>query len=146
MDKDNRGNNQGRANDERGNDERGNYGRYNHARGGDERDLRDSGGLSAAGIEASNKNPFKSGSFFRAYFITIVVLAALPLLNGSGFSYSDWMLFTMIFSLPLIAVGLIIWSLSRHRNKPVALGVLFGCMTPFIVIFIVTGGCGLFMF
>ncbi len=52
----------------------------------------------------------------------------------------------IMLSIPMAFIGVIIWSFLRRKNRPVALGILFAGFTPFVIIFLFTGGCGLFYF
>ena len=54
-----------------------------------------------------------------------------------------FILLPMIFSIPYGIAGIITWACLRIKNKPVALGILFGSLVPFASIFFLTGGCGL---
>ena len=112
-----------------------------------ENDFRDSNSLNGDDIDHTKENPLKKGSFYGAYLISIVSLAVASLLvSGGRFSLYDWQLGMLLLCIPYAVLGLIIWSVVRKSNRPVALGVLFGCATPLLVVFIVTGGCGLFLF
>jgi len=100
--------------------------------------------LNEVGGQPPKENPFKNWRFYAAYFITIVILATVSWILTGGDNY--WILGVLLLSIPYIIVGLIVWVIVRRKNRPISLGILFGSMTPFIVMFIVTGGCGLLMF
>ena len=76
------------------------------------------------------------------YFITVIVLFVAPLLFmlGEDTDYFDFTFYLMILCIPYIAVGLLIWVIIRIKYRPVALGILLGSLTPFIVTFIMIGG------
>lgn len=90
------------------------------------------------------ENPFKNWKFYAAYFITIIVLGILSWLLGSG-SYI-WMIGMLVLCIPYIIVGFIVWAILRSKSRPIALGILFASFTPFVIVFAITGGCGLFVF
>jgi len=76
-----------------------------------------------------------------------VSLAVVSILyTGGKILDSDWVIAAMVLSMPYVALGFFTWLFVRQSNRPVALGILLGCATPFLIVFIVTGGCGLFMF
>jgi len=86
------------------------------------------------------ENPFKNQRFYMSYFITIGILCVISFLLTSGNLLGG----VFIFCIPYAIIGLIVWATVRMNNKPAALGILLGSVTPFIAIFIATGGCGLF--
>ncbi|MCL1793866.1 MAG: hypothetical protein FWG34_08350 [Oscillospiraceae bacterium] len=92
------------------------------------------------------ENPLKNWRFYAAYFITAALLAVFPLFFASGKNSGEWVFIVLLFCIPYCIMGLIAWAIIRIINRPVALGILFGSMTPFIAVFIGTGGCGFFMF
>lgn len=51
----------------------------------------------------------------------------------------------MIFSIPFAFLGLLLWGIFRKINKPLAIGFLLGGILPFSVVFVFTGGCGIFI-
>jgi lysylphosphatidylglycerol synthetase-like protein (DUF2156 family) len=92
-------------------------------------------------------NPFTNKKFYIAYFIAVVIFAAVSLFFGrglNGFMFAAW-----VFSIPYAIIGVIIGTvllLTAERSRALALGILFGGMTPFIIVFTATGGCGLLVF
>ena len=94
-----------------------------------------------AGEQPVNENPFKNRKFYIAFFVTLIILCAFPFLVSGGIH--DWTIGVLLLCIPYAIAGLIIWIIMRKRNRAVALGVLLGGVTPFVAVFIVTGGCGL---
>ncbi|MCL2815333.1 MAG: DUF4407 domain-containing protein [Oscillospiraceae bacterium] len=90
------------------------------------------------------ENPFKNKKFYIAYFAAVLFLFAVSWIFGG---FYGWMFVAMIFGIPYAILGTIVWAVmwatAPHRSRALALGIFLGCITPFIVIFIVTGGCGL---
>lgn len=97
------------------------------------------------GGQPTKENPFKNLNFYAAYFITIIILGVGSWLLTGGRS-DDWMIAALFLCIPYGIVGFIAWAIVRNKNRAVALGILFGSITPFVAVFTVTGGCGLFMF
>ena len=90
-------------------------------------------------------NPFKDWRFYATYFITIAILFIISFLLVRGETYLLISLF--ILSIPYALIGLVVSAIVRmNNNKSVASGILLGSITPFIVVFISTGGCGLIYF
>ena len=85
------------------------------------------------------KNPFLDWRFYVSFIATLVAFVAVELLLTGGNFYG-----TMIISIPYIIAGIIAWSIVRKKSRPIALGMLFGSIVPFIYVFIITGGCWLF--
>ncbi|MGL5439489.1 MAG: hypothetical protein ACRDA4_03775 [Filifactoraceae bacterium] len=92
--------------------------------------------------EKPKKNPFKEMKFYIAYVITVLTPVAIAITTNMNV----WLMMIFIICIPYILVGLVIWAILRKKNRSIALGILFGSITPFIVVFLFTGGCGLFMF
>ena len=92
------------------------------------------------------ENPFKSWKFYTSFFTTIIICVVIPWLLTGSRSYNDWTFGILLLSLPYIIAGIIAWAIVRGKNRSIALGILFGSIAPFVAVFIVTGGCGLFMF
>jgi len=101
--------------------------------------------LNGAGGQPPKENPFKNWKFYAAYLITITILAAVSWLLIGGGSDNYWITGLLLLCIPYIISGLIVWAVIRRKNRSIALGILFGSITPFIVVFCVTGGCGLFV-
>ena len=90
------------------------------------------------------ENPFKNRKFYVAYFITLLIFCLVSgVLTRND---SNWMLGVLFLCIPYLIIGLFAWVIVRNNHRVVALGVLFGSITPFIGVFIGTGGCGLFLF
>ena len=103
--------------------------------------------LNETGEQPPKKNPFKCWDFYSAYFATIILLAVVSwLLMGGESNNGYWMLGLMLLCIPYIIIGIIAWIIVRIKSRPIALGILFGSITPFIAIFIGTGGCGMVRF
>ena len=93
------------------------------------------------------RDPFSDLRFYGAYFLTLLIFAAASwLLTGGYRDYGAWTIGALLLSIPYIIAGLIAWSIMRKKNRAIALGLLYGSITPMIVIFIVTDGCGMFVF
>ncbi|MDP4133371.1 MAG: hypothetical protein Q8882_05105 [Bacillota bacterium] len=52
---------------------------------------------------------------------------------------------SMLGSILMAALGCILWAIVRIKNKSLAIGFLLGGMVPFMYIFFMTGGCGIFL-
>ena len=110
-------------------------------------DVNDVNDVNESGGKPPKENPFKNWRLYAAYLLTIAILAAISwLLTFGDSSESNWTISVLLLCIPYIIAGVIVWAIVRNKNRPIALGILFGSITPFIAVFIVTGGCGLFMF
>ena len=92
--------------------------------------------------QPEKNNPFKSRAFYVSYFITIVIITGISLLFTGG-AYDYWALGVLLLCIPCAFAGLISWAIVRRKNKSIALGILLGGLTPFIAVFVMSGGCGL---
>ncbi len=92
-------------------------------------------------MQPTKTNPFKNRAFYIAYFLTIGISCAIAwILMGSD---SYWFIGVMLLCIPYAIVGVIAWAIIKKRNRAVALGILLASLTPFIFVFLGTGGCGL---
>ena len=92
------------------------------------------------------ENIFKSPRFYAAYLAAILVLCVASwIIPGDG-GTNNWLFGVLLLCIPYIIIGLIAWAVLRKKNRAIALGILLGSITPFIAVFIGTGGCGLYMF
>ena len=91
--------------------------------------------------------PHKEPLFYLSYLFTLGTLcvASTPLLNGFG-DPDWWARITLTLCIPAIIVGMVIWAILKRRNAAVALGILFSSQTPFFIICILSGGCGLYTY
>jgi len=94
------------------------------------------------GGQPEKANPFNSISLYVSYLVTGGFLCGIPLLLARG-SSSDWTFSMLIICIPCVVIGIIAWLNVRKTKRAAALGILFGCLTPFVIVFILTGGCGL---
>ena len=90
------------------------------------------------------KNPFKDIVFYFSYAAAMAVLNALPFPLMTFIVDRDWSYFIYVLCIPYAVAGLILWAFTRKKNGAVALGMLFGCQTPFYVVCLLTGGCGMY--
>ena len=90
------------------------------------------------------KNPFKYKTFYIAYFITVATFVTTLWLMISNREYYVFYLAVGMFSIPYAIIGGIIWLLTIRKRKSVAWGILFGSLTPFIILCIATGRLTLF--
>ncbi len=88
----------------------------------------------------SRSNPFLNVELYGAYLLTIGILFVITFIFTDFNSY--WILGVLLLSIPYAFIGFCIWSFIKTKNRPIALGVLLGSLTPFIIIFVITGGCG----
>lgn len=87
------------------------------------------------------ENPFSKPRFYVAYFVTISFAVLVSLfIPGSGNFYEKITNSLSIFFVPYAIVGLIAWLIVRKGDKVIALGILLGSLTPFVVV-IANGGC-----
>ena len=91
------------------------------------------------------KNIFTDADFYVPYIITTGILALFTWGAADGFTHL-WELGVIFLGAFSAIVGLIAWGSIKNRNRAIALGILLGSITPFIFLFIVTGGCGLVTF
>ena len=85
------------------------------------------------------ENPFKRWTLYVTYLVTVAILVAASWLIAKD----SWIMVLWVFCIPCGIVGLITWAIVRVKNRAVALGILFGTLTPFVVTFVATDGCGL---
>jgi hypothetical protein len=91
------------------------------------------------------RNPFKDWRLYLTYVITVALPGIAMLLpGGEDYGAAIFLLIGVIFVYPII--GLAVWAAIRVQHRSVALGILLGGVTPFIITFVMTGGCGLFDF
>lgn len=83
-----------------------------------------------------NNNPFKSLGFYVAYVITTGLGLLLFCIND--------IFMVFIFNIIYVVVGFCVWVFIGNFTKSIALGILLGSITSFVVVFISTGGCGIF--
>ena len=90
------------------------------------------------------ENPFKNKAFYVAYAVTIIILILISLIfSGMGSDTSAFLIIIFLLCIPYGIIGLVVWIIVRINDKIVALGILLGSITPFVVVFCATGGCGL---
>ncbi|MDR0476745.1 MAG: hypothetical protein LBH14_02230 [Desulfobulbaceae bacterium] len=106
--------------------------------------MEENNNINKSGGQPEKGNPFKNWLFYVSYLITLVVLTAITLLFTAGTDLSYWVIPAFMVSIPSIIVGIVIGFVMWNKNRSVALGILLGSITPFIIIFVGTGGCGLF--
>ena len=95
----------------------------------------------------TGKHLLKDPLFYTAYMAAVAVLyvASIPHLR----SFSDenwWAQITLWLCIPAILAGVVIWAIVKRRNMSIAMGILFGSQTPFYIVCILTGGCGLYTY
>ncbi len=88
------------------------------------------------------ENPFKSKDFYIAFLLSLgipILMTVFATLVINEYSF----IFYLFAIIPYAIIGVFLWLGLRKTNRPRALGLMFGCSTPFIGIFILSGGCGL---
>lgn len=88
------------------------------------------------------ENPFKNPKFYIGYFCGLIPLAWGVISDDGAY----WDLFVMIVSIPYFGISFFIWLVLKRKNRALALGILLAGITPLIMIFLLTGGCGLLSF
>ena len=110
-------------------------------------DKRSSGEERDASEQSVKKNPFKDKMFYLSYVVTLVVLCAVSIPLLRSITGQDWWTpVTLALCIPSIIVGIIVWTTLKRRRLALALGILFGSQTPFVIVCALTGGCGLYTY
>ena len=86
-------------------------------------------------------NLFTNWRFYTAYFITLGIYIAVCFFVAGGVNFWNVYLNMFYFCIPYSIIGVIAWAVVRIINKAVALGILLGSVTSFVVVLIATGGC-----
>ena len=93
--------------------------------------------------QPKRKNLFKNWTFYTTYFVVIGIFFLITWLFTGGFTGDYWIINAMLLCIPYALVGLVGWAIAQIKSKAMALGILLAGITPFVVIFVMTGGCGL---
>ena len=100
-----------------------------------------------AGEKPVKTNPFKDKIFYLSYAASLAVLCAASILILRSITGEDWWTpVTLALCVPSIIVGIIVWAAFKRRRLALALGILFGSQTPFVIVCALTGGCGLYTY
>ena len=86
--------------------------------------------------ERSVDNPFKIASFWAVYLLAILIYFAIVLCARyiNEFIY----IIAYVGVTPYAILGIVAWLKLKRVNKPVALALLLGGLTPITVVFIAT--------
>ena len=84
---------------------------------------------------------YQEKKFWIAYGVTVGIYMLLVLIETT--LEGSLGLFSIILLIPYAIAGGIAWAVTLNINRRVALGLLLGGFTPFIIFFVLTGGCGL---
>jgi hypothetical protein len=85
---------------------------------------------------------FKNRLFYIAYIATLAAICTISLPLMRIFAGE---LVILALCITFIIAGLIAWAIVKPKSIAVALGVLFGSQTPFVVVCVITGGLGLYL-
>ena len=83
-------------------------------------------------------SPFTNEKFYIAYGLTFIAIIALSSILTGGIH--NWIMGAWSQILVVI-IGIIAWAMVRGDNKAVALGILLGSITPFVILFLLVGAC-----
>ena len=84
------------------------------------------------------ENPFISVGFWAVYLTAVSLYIAAVL---SGYYINGIFFYVALFCLtPYALLGIAAWAALKNKNKPVALGLMLGGLTPFITAFVAIAG------